>query len=166
MLKSNLLYWGTATPNAGIEVAIGKRHSLNLAGGVQPWEYSDTRKLRHWLVQPEWRWWPCETFNGHFWGLHALGGQFNAGGIKLPLGLFPELENHRYQGWAAGGGVSWGYQWMLGRKWSMEFTLGIGYLYVDYKKYNCPGCGTPQKEGHRNYLGPTKAALNLIYVLK
>ena len=130
-----------------------------------PWQYSDTKKLKHWLVQPEFRYWPCETFNGHFWGIHALGGQFNAGGISLPLGIFPALKESRYQGWAAGAGLSYGYHWMLNRKWSLEFSLGLGYLYIDYKKYKCVQCGKAQKESHRNYVGPTKAAINLIYVL-
>ncbi|MBQ8673450.1 MAG: DUF3575 domain-containing protein [Bacteroides sp.] len=166
VVKSNLLYLATATPNLAMEFATGGRQSLVLQGGWQPWEYSDTKKLKHWLVQPEYRWWTCETFNGHFFGLHALGGQFNAGGLKLPFGAFPELEDHRYQGWAAGGGLSWGYHWMLGRKWGLELTLGLGYLYIDYKKYPCPGCGSAEKDANRHYVGPTKAAINLVYVLK
>lgn len=84
-LKSNALYWVTATPNAALEFATGKKHSLVIEGGIQPWQYSDTKKLKHWLVQPEFRYWFCESFNGHFLGIHALGGQFNAGGIKVRL---------------------------------------------------------------------------------
>lgn len=165
VVKTNLLYWTTGTPNLSMELATGRKHSIAVAGGFMPWKYSDTKKLKHWLVQPEFRYWPCETFNGHFWGIHALGGQFNAGGISLPLGIFPALKESRYQGWAAGAGLSYGYHWMLNRKWSLEFSLGLGYLYIDYKKYKCVQCGKAQKESHRNYVGPTKAAINLIYVL-
>lgn len=165
VLKTNLLYWATGSPNAALELATGRKHSFVLEGGLQPWQYSDTRKLKHWLVQPEFRYWPCETFNGHFWGIHALGGQFNAGGIDLPFGLFPSLEDHRYQGWAAGGGISYGYHWLLNRRWSLELTVGVGYLYIDYKKYRCASCGTALKDTNRHYLGPTKAAINLVYSL-
>ena len=91
--------------------------------------------------------------------------QFNAGGVKLPFGIFPALGENRYQGWAVGAGLSYGYHWMLNRKWSLEFSLGVGYLYIDYKKYKCAQCGEAQKDAHRNYVGPTKAAINLIYVL-
>lgn len=165
VLKTNLLYWTTGTPNLSVEVATGKKHSFSLAGGFQPWQYSDSKKLKHWLLQPEFRYWPCEAFNGHFGGIHALGGQFNAGGVKLPFGIFPALGENRYQGWAVGAGLSYGYHWMLNRKWSLEFSLGVGYLYIDYKKYKCAQCGEAQKDAHRNYVGPTKAAINLIYVL-
>lgn len=54
---------------------------------------------------------------------------------------------------------------MLSRRWSLEFSLGLGYAYLKYKKYKCVQCGGPQKEDHTNYLGPTKLAINLIYVL-
>lgn len=165
VLKTNALYWTTGTPNAAIEFSMGQKHSLVLEGGTQPWQHSDSKKLKHWLVQPELRYWFCETFNGHFLGAHALGGQFNAGGIKLPLGMFPSFKEHRYQGWAAGAGISYGYHWLLNRRWALELNIGLGYLYIDYKKYRCASCGTAQKDTHRHYLGPTKAAINLVYAL-
>lgn len=165
VLKTNLAYWATATPNVGIEVATSRKWSMALAGGLQWWQYSDTRKLKHWLVQPEVRYWFCETFNGHFVGLHLLGGQFNAGGIQLPFDIFPALEQNRYQGWAAGGGLTYGYHLLLNRRWSMEFAIGAGYLYMDYKKYRCLNCGKALKKETKNYLGPTKVAVSLIYNL-
>lgn len=165
VLKSNLLYWSTGTPNIGIELAAGKKYSINISGGYMPFEYSENKKLKHWVIQPELRYWPCETFNGHFFGIHALGGQFNSGGIKMPFNIFPSLEKNRYQGWGAGAGISYGYHLMLSRRWSLEFSLGLGYAYLKYKKYKCVQCGGPQKEDHTNYLGPTKLAINLIYVL-
>lgn len=163
-LKTNLLYWATATPNLGAEFATGKRTSLALHAGIQPWQYNDgDKKLKHWMVQPEFRWWPCEVFMGHVIGIHALGGQFNAGGIDLPFNIIPAMESHRYQGWAAGAGISYGYHLLLNRRWSMEFGIGFGYLYVDYKEYRCIDCGKAKKKEHHNYIGPTKAAINLIY---
>lgn len=164
-IKTNIPYLATSTPNLAIEVATGDKHSFSIGGGWQPWQFSDTKKLKHWLVQPELRYWTCETFNGHFFGIHALGGQFNAGGIKLPFGLFPSLRDNRYQGWAAGGGLSYGYQWVMSPRWNFELSVGVGYLYVDYKKYDCLECGKPVEKSHYNYIGPTKAAISLIYCL-
>ena len=165
-LKTNALYLATGTPNLSLEFATGKKHSIAFEGGIQSWQYSKTKKLKHWLIQPEFRYWPCEAFNGHFWGINLLGGQFNAGGVKLPCGIFPSLYKNRYQGWAAGGGISYDYQWMLNRRWSLECSLGVGYLYLDYKKYRCAACGKMKEDTHRNYLGPTKVAISLVYVLK
>lgn len=163
VVKTNFAYWATLTPNAGVDFAVGKKHTVGLMAGWQPWEYSDTKKLKHWLVQPEYRYWFCEAFNGHFVGAHLLGGQFNAGGIKLPFGIFPALKNHRYQGWAAGGGLTYGYHLLLSPRWSMEFAVGLGYLYLDYDKYPCSACGTVQKSDDYHYFGLTKAAINLVY---
>ena len=161
--KTNLLYWATGTPNLGVEVALNGRNTLALQGGWQPWQYSDTKKMKHWALQPEWKYWFCETFNGHYLGLHALGGQYNVGGINLPFGLLPTLDDHRYQGWAIGAGLSYGYHLLLSRRWSLEFGIGLGYLYLDYKKYRCPQCGEALKQKHRNYVEPTKAAVNVVY---
>ena len=85
------------------------------------------------------------------------------GGVELPMNVFSQLEEHRYQGWAAGAGLTYGYHLLLSRYWSLEFSIGLGYLYIDYKKYQCLQCGEAMKQSHRNYLGPTKAAINLMY---
>ena len=164
-VKTNALYWLTTTPNLGVEFAVGDQTTFSLEGGYNPWTLNkeENRKLKHWMVLPEFRYWLCEAFNGHYLGLHGLGGQYNAGGIDMPFGLLPTLDDHRYQGWAIGAGLSYGYHLLLSRRWSLEFGIGLGYLYLDYKKYRCPQCGEALKQKHRNYLGPTKAAVNVIY---
>lgn len=105
--------------------------------------------MKHWLVQPEARYWLCEKFNGHFFGIHAHGGQYNWGGM-LPWGFKDgkmfgiesrQMSEHRFQGWLAGAGISYGYQWILSNRWSLEASLGVGYAYLDYGKYKCEKCG-------------------------
>ena len=92
-VKSNLLYWATTTPNIGLETSVGKKHTAQVFVGFNPWKQSggDQSSLRHWLVMPEYRYWFCQNFNGWFLGAHAMGGQFNAGGVKLPFGMFKDL---------------------------------------------------------------------------
>ena len=48
----------------------------------------------------------------------------------------------------------------------MEATVGVGYARVDYDRYNCQDCGTKLNSGHKNYFGPTKLGLSLIYIIK
>jgi len=163
-VKTNLLYDATSTPNIGAEIGVGRRSSLQLFYGWNPWKFSETKKLRHWSLMPEYRRWFCSTMNGHFIGVHALGGQFNMGGVKLPFGAFPELRDHRYEGWYVGGGLTYGYSWILSKHWNLEAAIGVGYAYIDYKKFECETCGKEIKDDHKNYVGPTKTALNLIYV--
>ncbi len=45
--------------------------------------------FKHWLVHPEFRYWLCERFNGHFFGVHLLGGEYNISKVKLPFGPGP-----------------------------------------------------------------------------
>lgn len=162
-LKTNLLGWGTTTPNVGIEAAIDHRHTLHLAGALNPWDFSGDRHVHFWAVQPEWRHWFCEKFNGHFIGIHALGGEYNIKNVDMPFKLLPHTEKGRhYEGWYIGAGITYGYQWMLSHHWNLEAAIGIGYAYSPYKLYGrCDRC---LDRSHRHYVGPTKAAVSLCYV--
>lgn len=160
-VKTNALYWATTTPNLGFEVALSPKTTLDVSGNYNPWTFSDNRKLKHWLVQPEVRYWLCDRFNGHFFGIHAHYAEFNVGGIKM-LGL----KNRRYQGNLYGGGLSYGYHWILRKHWSMEAVIGVGYAHIEYDRYKCGKCGSKIKSGHKDYVGVTKVGINLIYVIK
>lgn len=164
-VKTNLLYDATTTPNLGVEVGIGKKHTMQLYYGLNPWEFSGGEKyLKHWLLEPEFRYWFCHRFQGSFVGIHALGGEFNAANIKLPFGAFKELRDHRYEGWYTGAGITYGYQWVLSRHWNFEASAGIGVVYAKYKGYECGQCGKQTDDGSKTYVGPTKAVLSLLYM--
>ena len=92
VVKSNLLYDATTTLNFGVEVGLAPKWTLDVSGNYNPWTFSDDKKLKHWMVQPEGRYWLCERFNGHFFALHALGGEFNLSNLDLPFGTFSALE--------------------------------------------------------------------------
>ncbi|MCI6295072.1 MAG: DUF3575 domain-containing protein [Bacteroidales bacterium] len=164
-LKTNLLYDATTTPNLGAELAMGKKSTLQLFYGLNPWKFASdrTKQLRHWLLIPEYRYWTCQKFNGHFFGIHALGGQYNVGGIDLPNPVFKDLDEKRYEGWYAGGGLTYGYQWLLSRHWNLEASVGVGYIRFHYKEFPCTECGALIQENNKNYFGPTKLALSLMY---
>lgn len=163
-LKTNLLGWAAASPNLGMELGLGRKSTLDLYASVNPFRFGDYKQWKHWLVQPEYRYWFCEKFHGHFIGLHALGGEFNIGDVSLPFGIYPATRHARYEGWGVGGGFVYGYQWLLSRYWSLEGVLGLGYVHARYEKYPCATCGTMLDSGRKNYFGVTKAAVNLIYV--
>ena len=165
-LKTNALYWATTTPNLGIEASLGRKHSVQLFYGLNPWKQSggDHTSLRHWLLMPEYRYWFCQSFNGWFIGAHLMGGEFNMASVDLPFGVFNELEDHRYEGWYAGGGITAGYQWPLSKHWNIEASLGIGYDYIKYDKFRCGECGERLKSDHTDYFGPTKLALSVLYI--
>ena len=166
-LKTNLLYDATTTPNLGLEMGIGKKHSLQLLYGLNPWEFDGDnggKYFKHWLLMPEYRYWFCHRFQGSFVGIHALGGEFNAANVKLPFGMYKTLRDHRFEGWYVGGGVTYGYQWVLSRRWNFEASVGAGVIYAPYKEFECGECGRQTGDGNALYIGPTKAALSLIYM--
>ena len=161
-LKTNLLYDATGTLNLGVEFRTGERTSFDIPVSWNPWTFSENRKWKHVLVQPEFRWWTAETFRGHFFGLHAHYAFYNVS--RLPNGPFSRnMADSRYEGWGAGIGASYGYRWNFSRHWGMEATLGLGYAYLDYDKYECQNCGDRLGSDTKNYFGPTKAGITLIY---
>lgn len=160
-IKTNVIYDLTSTLNLGAEFRLSEYLSLDISFNYNPWTFSNNRKLKHFLIQPELRSWINESFKGHFLGAHLIYSHYNAG--NLPFG---SLKNYRYQGDAYGIGFSYGYQWILSPLWSIEATFGLGYIYLDYKRYECETCGSELGKSSKNYIGPTKVGLSLIYILK
>ncbi len=175
-LKTNLLYAATGTVNFAPEIAVGPRTTLdivatcNIPGLLYYGDKALNRKLWHWTAQPEIRFWHTEAFNRGFVGIHAGGGAFDAGGINLPLGIFPDFGTHRYEGWMAGLGVSYGWQWWVSPHWNFEATLGFGYLYLVYNRFGGAGGSASQIIDQPNfvdhYFGPTKIGLSFSYLFR
>lgn len=168
-VKSNLLYDATSTINLGLELGLSPKWTLDVSGNYNPWTFSDNRKWKHWMVQPEARYWFCNRLMGGFLAAHLLGGQLNFGNWDTDFKLlgtdFSVLKDHRVEGWFVGAGVGYGYAWPLGKHWNLEAELGVGYAYLRYDKFRCARCGEKMEGGRsHNYFGPTKAALNLVYV--
>ena len=166
-VKTNLLYDATTTPNIGAEVGIGKKHSMQVYYGLNPWKFdtdSGEKYFKHWMIAPEFRYWFCHRFQGSFIGIHGLGGEFNAANVKLPFGMYDQLRDHRFEGWYIGGGLTYGYQWVLSRHWNFEASVGLGVVYAEYQKFECGECGRKIKDDNTVYVGPTKAVLSLLYM--
>ena len=160
-LKTNILYDATATINLGVEFRTGKRTSIDVSGNWNPFTFGDNRKWKHVLIQPEFRWWLKESFGGHFFGAHVQYAYYNAGNLPKPFSS--NLRDHRFEGWLTGVGVSYGYRWNFTPNWGLEATIGVGYAYMDYDKYECQTCGSKVGSNTKNYFGPTKAGVTLIY---
>ena len=152
-VKTNALYWALTTPNAAVEVALSQKVTLNLLAAYNPWTFADDKKMHFWLAQPEVRYWLCEKFEGHYLGLHLHGAQFFGG-----------FKDKRYDGYLAGGGISYGYNWILSPHWNLEAAIGIGYARLWYKESPRIHCLKCEENKHKDYFGPTKAAISFIYI--
>lgn len=151
--KTNALYWATTTPNLGLEFGLNNKITLDVLGAYNPWTFKDDKKMRFWLVQPEVRYWLCEKFEGHFFGAHIHGAQYFGG-----------FDKYRYDGYLAGAGISYGYNWILNSHWNLEATLGVGYAYLWYKQSPRIPCIKCYKNTDKHYFGPTKVAVSLVYL--
>lgn len=168
-IKTNLLADAFLSPNLGVEIGLAPRWTLDAAGQFNVWTISGDRKWKHWAFQPEARYWFCDRFSGHFVGVHAHGGQYNMGGIDLPVRFLGtdarKLKDTRCQGWFVGAGVAYGYAWILGRHWNLEAEIGLGYSYTRYDRFPCAKCGTRlETDRPHHYVGPTRLAINLVYL--
>lgn len=168
-LKTNILSDALLNINVGAEVGLAPKWSLELTGDFNAWTLSEGKRWKHWKAMPEIRYWFCDRFDGHHVGAHLIGGQYNVGGIKHLhnfLGTdFSKLADYRFQGWEVGAGIMYGYDWILNKHWNIEAEIGIGWIYTRYDQYKCVGCGKKvDTDRPHNYFGPTKAALNLVYV--
>ena len=168
-LKTNLIGDALLNPNLGIELGIAPKWSLDVPASFNAWNLSHDRKWKHWYVQPGVRYWFCDRMAGHFVGMHFHGGQYNIGGwdghVKFLNTDFRRLKDSRFQGWFAGAGISYGYSWILGKHWNLEAEIGFGWAYTRYDRFECAGCGRKvESDRVHNYVGPTKAAINMVYV--
>lgn len=166
-IKTNLLYDAGANVNIGAEYKVAKKWSIDVSADFNDWTIKG-HKWKHWFVQPEGRYWFCDAFAKHFVGFHGIGGQYNLGNLDTKISFlgsdFSKLKDHRYQGWGLGAGISYGYALPLNPSWNLEFEIGLGYVYFKYDVFECQNCGKKTGNGHHNYVGPTKAALNLVYI--
>lgn len=168
-VKTNLIYDLTSTVNVGLEYKLADRWTFDMSGNYNGWTIKEGTRWKHWMFQPEVRFWNCDAFSGHFVAVHGVGGQYNVGGIRNDIRFlgtdFSQLTKYRFQGFCIGGGVAYGYAWIIGRHFNIEAELGVGYIYTEYDKFNCVGCGKRVLTGQpAHYVGPTKAAINLVYI--
>ena len=154
-LRANLLRWATLTPDVGLEWRIGNRWSIGVNGSWTSWSWNDKeRRYALWEVAPEVR---CYLGEKRAW---YLGAMFKAGQFNY------KLSGTGRQGDLLGGGLSGGYLLSIGRSLSLDFSLGLGYLDVDYEKYIVvDGVRVRQGSGTKNWWGPINAGISLVWHL-
>ncbi len=162
-LKTNLLYLGSTTPNVSFEFGLGRRWTSDLSAAYNPFRLRQGGTNQLWFVQPEFRYWFCRRFERHFIGVHGIYGAYNIGQLDFLTSAF---RQHRYKGSAFGVGIGWGYHLPMGGRWAWEFSLGGGYVRLDYDKYACFECDELEASRERHYFGPTRASVSLVFMIR
>lgn len=102
------------------------------------------------------RYWFYESFVGHFLGQHLTYVGYDLGS-----------RTKRYKGHACGLGVSYGYAWMLSKRWNVAVEAGAG-LYRTKDTRRDPTVGDWDDEYIYRYrrwtLAPTKLEVSFSYI--
>ncbi len=165
--KTNVPEWFIGTPNLSIEKRLATKWTGELGYAIAHRNLYHTlgeKQLDHWEASGEARYWWCSLFNGYFMGVEVAGGEFNINRTKLPFIGFK--KDSRYEGWDVKAGVSLGYSWILAGRFNVEAELGLGAVYLHYRKYDCVTCGRGGDTWDRVRFTPTRAAIKLVYKLK
>ena len=164
-VKNNILYDASTTPNFGIELRLSNKWTAGINVALNPWSFSDNKKLKHLLVAPQLRYWLCESFSGHYFGANIAYVHYNVSDIKFPFGLYGGVDGERRQGDLAAIGASYGYSWILSPHWSLEAEAGLDLGYTRSDRYDSPKCGTYRGSDNKFLVLP-KLALNIVYIIK
>ena len=164
-VKNNILYDASTTPNFGIELRLSNKWTAGINVALNPWTFSDNKKLKHLLVAPQLRYWLCESFSGHYFGANIAYVHYNVSDIKFPFGLYGGVDGERRQGDLAAIGASYGYSWILSPHWSLEAEAGLDLGYTWSDRYDSPKCGTYRGSDNKFLVLP-KLALNIVYIIK
>ena len=154
-LRANLLRWATLTPDLGLEWRICPSWGIAVNGSWTSWTWSDKdRRYALWEVAPEVRYYMGEK---KAWYLGAMfkTGQFNY-----------KLSETGKQGDLMGGGITTGYQLRLNKALDLDFNLGLGYLNVDFEKYEViDGVRVRRGNETKDWYGPINAGVTLVWKL-
>lgn len=161
-LKTNLAYDAIGVFNLQGEFRLARKWSVDLLAGYSPWK-SDTNSRRIWLAQPELRYWFCHAFRKHFVGIYGTFGEYKAGFLDVPMA---DLEKYYMIGSVTGAGLSYGYHMPVGKRLGLEFTLGVGYMGLNYKRYDDLNATEGEKKVNRYFYGPTKVGISLLYIIR
>ncbi|WP_419517248.1 DUF3575 domain-containing protein [Leyella stercorea] len=154
-LRANLLRWATLTPDLGLEWRICPSWGIAVNGSWTSWSWSDKdRRYALWEVAPEVRYYMGEKKAWY------LGAMFKAGQFNY------KLSETGKQGDLMGGGITAGYQLRLNKALTLDFNLGLGYLNVDFEKYEViDGVRVRRGNETKDWYGPINAGVTLVWKL-
>lgn len=161
-LKTNLLYDALLVPNIGIETSIGRGWTLGASGMFAWWSKDASHKY--------WRIYGGEMEIRKYFGRKAKEKPMQGHHVSLyGQYLTYDIENGGtgYQSKrTCGAGIEYGYSFPIGRRLNFDLEVGIGYLNSEYKTYEPKdGCYVYQETKKRQWVGPTRASVSLVWLL-
>jgi hypothetical protein len=162
-LKTNLLYNILAIPNLGAEFYLGSNFSV-----AANWHYAwwkNDKKYDHW-----------RTYGGDLAVRYWLGKKAHEKSLTgHHIGLYGQMITYDFQlggkgvladRWSWATGLEYGYSLPVAKRLNLDFTIGLGYHWGEFKEYlPIDGHYVWQATKNRNYWGPTKAEISLVWLI-
>ena len=151
-LKTNLLYWAALTPNVELEARLAPQLTadVSVAGGFASVK---DYKLHFAGVEPELRYWLERPMARHFVGLAGMFANYHF-----------QLKDKRHHGDAVGAGLVYGYAFVLGKRWNLETSIGVGMTHFREMNYRDV---KPEKSNHTGWaVVPMRVGVTLSYIIR
>lgn len=155
-LKTNFIYDALLSPSIEAEYRFASNWSINADCSVAWWSRKPDHKYYQ-LIQasPEVRYWlrSDEMWRGHYFGAFVGAGLYDL-----------EAGAEGYKGEFVMSGFSYGYMLPIGKRFSLEAGLGLGWMLTEYEEYiPIDGHYVYTQTRRANYVGPVKARLSLVW---
>lgn len=161
--RINALYTAALTPTVGLEWRVSPSLGVKMDVGLSYWGEVTGNVHKVQLFNPELRY-----YMGRARDLYVgLGGNYvnyNAfGGVFQPF--FPEHTG--YQGTLWNAGVVFGYQLKCGRRFAIDFNIGLGYTETSYDSFMIENDARIllKADESSSMFGPTQAGITLVWKL-
>lgn len=155
-LKWNALYVGAGALNVGAEFSVAPKWTISIEGAGVLYNFwdgfgkADPKNVLYangWSGTLEVRWYTCEAFNGHHFGIYGTGARFgnvysNMEFIKKALFIGGDYDDSMFHGTnvkAVFAGISYGYYWKMNHGWGLDFYVGAGMSYARFKHEGITG---------------------------
>ena len=162
-VSTNALYDLLLIPNIGAEIYLGKDWSLDAN-----WHYA------WWKTDKRHRYW--RTYGGDL----AIRKWFGKASKIKPLtghhvGLYGQILTYDFEWggrgyladkWSWAAGIEYGYSLPIARRLNLDFNIGLGYHWGEYKEYlPIDNHYVWQATKNRQFFGPTKAEISLVWLI-
>lgn len=164
-VTTNLLYDAALTPNIGVGLCFADRVTV-FADWMHAW-WSNRAERRYWRVyggDVEVRLQlghgrSLNPLSGHRVGVYASLVTYDFQFGRDRTGVMGDKYNYAV-------GASYGYSLPIARRLSLDFSLGIGYMWGRYKKQHLEDTHDVWQSTHRRrWFGPTRAEIGLTWLI-
>lgn len=158
-IKTNMLEWAAfGTANLGLDLSAGNHFTIGANGAINPWKWSAGKSTRMWGGELELNYYFTYKYYGHHIGLYGHYSRYDLG-----------MRKYNFDGFLYGGGLSYGYTFVLSDHLRLDLHVGAGYDCLDYDRnnvYSDPADIVRYGHETKDYFGPNKAGITFIYVIK